>query len=103
MNRFGKKYISEIKTFFPFFCKTEKDYLKKLRANVYDFCAENNVSTMEELYHQYGLPIDIVRTYYSFIGIDGIIKRFKTIKQIISFAIVIVVILLVMFFIAYKM
>ncbi len=77
MNKICKIYTSEIKSFFPVFGKNEKAYFSKLTSNVDDFCNEEDINTKEDLYVQYGLPIDIVRNYYSFVGMDSMIRRIR--------------------------
>ena len=88
MNRLCKIYISEIKSFFPVFGKNEKAYFEKLKTNVDNFCDEADVSTIEELYIQYGFPMDVVSNYYSFVGMDSMIKRIR-LKKLINRAVII--------------
>ena len=77
VNKICKTYISEVKAFFPILGKDERSYISKLRTNVDDFCDEANISTKEELYKQYGMPIDVVHEYYSSVDTEIIIKRIK--------------------------
>lgn len=82
MNKKCKTYISEVKAFFPILGKDERTYISKLRTNVDDFCDEANISTKEELYKQYGMPIDVVHDYYSSADTESIIKRIQLTKYI---------------------
>ena len=82
MNKICKTYISEVKAFFPILGKDEKAYISKLKTNVDNFCDEANISTKEELYKQYGMPIDVVHEYYSSIDTESIIKRIRLTKYI---------------------
>ena len=90
-----KQYISEVKTFFPIIGKDERDYISKLKTNVDDFCDEANISTKEELYKQYGMPIDVVHDYYSSADAESIIKRIRLTKYITRAIIVLLFLALV--------
>ena len=43
MNKICKEYISEIKALFPIKRKPEKDYIKKIAADVADYCEDDIV------------------------------------------------------------
>lgn len=95
MNKVCKSYISDVKAFFPILGKDERSYISKLRTNVDNFCDEANISTKEELYKQYGMPIDVVHEYYSSVDTENIIKRIwlttfikRTIAVIVIFALI---------------
>ena len=95
MNIICKTYISEVKAFFPILGKDERSYISKLRTNVDDFCDEAHISTKEELYKQYGMPIDIVHEYYSSVDTDKIISRIflsKWIKRCLVIILILTVI-----------
>lgn len=92
MNKICKEYISEIKALFPIKRKPEKDYIKKIAADVADYCEEANVTSKQELYDNYGKPNDVVNNYFATVDTEYIVKEIKTTKFIKS-AIAIIIIL----------
>lgn len=92
MNKICKEYISEIKALFPIKRKPEKDYIKKIAADVADYCEEANVTSKQELYDNYGRPNDVVNNYFATVDTEYIVKEIKTTKFIKS-AIAIIIIL----------
>lgn len=70
-----KEYIREIKSLFPFKTKKERQYIKDLYCDVEEFCENEDVSSKQQLYEQYGNPIDVVAEYFSVNGMDYVIKK----------------------------
>lgn len=94
----SKKYINDVKVLFPVIRKKEKVYLQHMRQNIDDYCENEIVSSMEELYEEFGKPQDIVYNYYSiidteqlflFIRLRRILKYFLTFVSCIIFAVTI--------------
>ena len=92
MNKICKEYISEIKALFPIKRKPEKEYIKKIAADVADYCEEANVTSKQELYDNYGRPNDVVNNYFATVDTEYVVKEIKTTKFIKS-AIAIIIIL----------
>lgn len=90
MNNLCKQYIKNAKTLFPIIGKTEKEYLKKLELNVQDYCEESSVSSIEELYRDFGSPSEVVNSYFSSVKLDYMLKRINISKKIKVFLVVIV-------------
>lgn len=84
MNKFGKEYISEIRTLFPIKTKKEKAYLKKLEIDINDYCEETGVTSKQEVYDNYGKPFDVVNSYFSSVETEYIVRRLKISKYIKS-------------------
>ena len=82
MNNLCKQYIKNAKTLFPIIGKTEKEYLKKLELNVQDYCEESSVSSIEELYRDFGSPSEVVNSYFSSVDLDYLLKRISISKKI---------------------
>lgn len=82
MNKICKEYISEIKSLFPMNRRMEKTYLKKMTTDVADFCEENNIATIEELYQNYGTPEDVVHNYVSALNRKDLINHINTAKLV---------------------
>ena len=77
MNKICKEYMGEIKTLFPIKKKSEKAYLRKLTADVEDYCEEANVTTKQELYDNYGMPYEVVSNYLSTVDNDHLVKLLR--------------------------
>lgn len=82
MNKICKEYISEIKSLFPMNRRMEKTYLKKMTTDVADFCEENNIATIEELYQNYGTPEDVVHNYVSALNRKDLVNHINTAKLV---------------------
>lgn len=97
-NNYSQKYINNVKALFPITRKEERNYLRQMKQNIDDYCAESAVSSMEELYLEFGKPQDVVHDYYSmvdiiplftYIRLRRIIKYFLTFFCVIIFVIAI--------------
>lgn len=82
MNKIGKEYISEIKTLFPIKSKKEKAYLKNLAIDVNSYCEEAGIISKQELYDNYGKPMEVVNAYFSTADVEYVVKRVKIAKYI---------------------
>lgn len=91
MDSLAKQYIKNAKALFPLMGKDEKQYFKKLQINIEDYCETKSVSSIEELYNDFGSPIDIVNTYFSSSKIDYILNQIRRTKIIKTTLIVLIV------------
>ena len=82
MNRLCKQYISQVKLLLPTFGKSEKNYLTTLTSNLEDFCEDTSPQTMDDLYKEFGSPVDTVNSYISTLPTETLIKRIRTSKYI---------------------
>ncbi len=82
MNKVCREYISGVKSFFPVIRKKEKKYLATLKTEVEDFCLENNILTLEELYKTYKSPADAAAEYYALAEPSDIIRQIEIRKWI---------------------
>ena len=85
MNRLCKQYISQVKLLLPTIGKSEKNYLTTLTSNLEDFCEDTSPQTMDDLYKEFGSPVDTVDTVNSYISTlptETLIKRIRTSKYI---------------------
>lgn len=97
MNKLSKQYIANVKSLFPIMGKTEKDYIHSLSVDVEEYCSEENVQTIQELYEHYGLPNDVVNTYFSISDTQTIIKKIQTSKWIKRISVMIIIIVALAF------
>lgn len=77
MNKICHKYIMNIKALFPYIGKYERNYLKKLELNVLDYYEESGITSIEELYNNFGTPADIVHEYYTSIDTPVLLRQIK--------------------------
>ena len=82
MNRLCKHYISQVKLLLPTIGKSEKNYLTTLTSNLEDFCEDTSPQTMDDLYKEFGSPVDTVNSYISTLPTETLIKRIRTSKYI---------------------
>lgn len=59
-----KQYQKELRKQFPILRKTEKAYLKNLEMNLIDFYEDQSITSIEEIYREFGSPQEAVQTYY---------------------------------------
>lgn len=95
MDNLAKQFTKNVKAFFPIVGKAEKEYLKKLELNLEDYCEEKQVSSLEELYKDFGTPSDVVHSYYSSVNIDYILKRLRLTKIIKTCLVTLIIAILV--------
>lgn len=96
MNKLCKEYINEIKAMFPVKGIEERKYIKNLSKDIEDYCEEADATTKEELYKNYGNPVDVVAEYFSATGVPYVIKKLKISKYIKSLIAVIIAVILVL-------
>ena len=96
MNKLCKEYIKEVKAMFPVKGKKERKYIKQLNKDIEDYCEESNATTKEELYENYGNPVDVVAEYFSAIGAPYVIKKIRISKYIKALIAVIIAVILVL-------
>ena len=82
MNRLCKQYISQVKLLLPTIGKSEKNYLTTLTSNLENFCEDTSPQTMDDLYKEFGSPVDTVNSYISTLPTETLIKRIRTSKYI---------------------
>lgn len=95
MNKQCKEYIKEVKSMFPVKGTQERKYIKNLNKDITDYCEEANTTTKDELYENYGNPIDIVSEYFSATGTSYVIKKIRFGKYIKALIAVIIALALI--------
>lgn len=95
MNKQCKEYINEVKSMFPVKGIQERKYIKNLKKDIEDYCEEANTTTKDDLYENYGNPIDIVSEYFSATGTSYVIKKIRFGKYIRTLIAVIIALVLI--------
>ena len=88
-NSLSQKYVQEVKMLFPILRKEEKDYLKKMKQNLDDYCENIPIQSIEDLYNEFGKPQDVVYDYFSITDIASLISSIhiqKIMRRVICFA-----------------
>lgn len=78
MKTLCQEYISNVKSFFPIINKEERIFLANLTDTVNNFCEEEDINTITDLYNKFGLPNEVVNSYYSSQDIKHILKNINT-------------------------
>lgn len=69
------KYIREINSNIICDYKTRKKYIGDIKASVYDYIEENNVTGADEIYKHFGTPQEISKAFFENADIKKIKKR----------------------------
>ena len=84
MDTICREYIKQTQMLFPIIRKKERIYLKSLYNDLIEYCDINKISNLQELFHEYGPPAQIVQEYLSSLNeadLKNCLKR-KHIKKI---------------------
>lgn len=60
----------------------ERQYIKSLKMDIADYCMEENISSLEQLYKRYGMPYEVANEYLSTLDVDVMAKRIRCGKWI---------------------
>lgn len=82
MDKIAKRYTQNAKSFFPIYTSKEKAYIRNLELNIQDYCEDNNIVSLEELYQKYGSPSDVAHTYFTNCDSEYIFKKLHSAKII---------------------
>ena len=85
MDTICREYIKQTQMLFPIIRKKERIYLKSLYNDLIEYCDINKISNLQELFHEYGPPAQIVQEYLSSLNeadLKNCLKR-KHIKKIL--------------------
>lgn len=63
MDTICREYIKQTQMLFPIIRKKERIYLKSLYNDLIEYCDINKISNLQELFHEYGSPAQIVQEY----------------------------------------
>ena len=77
MNNICKQYMKQVRILFPIMGKSEKAYIRNLTSSLEDFCEEESIRSLDELYTQFGDPKDTLNNYFSSLDTTDIIKRIR--------------------------
>lgn len=95
MNKLCLKYVGQVKAMFPILGKDERKYIKTLKVTLEDYLENTTVTSIKDIYNEFGNPQDIVNEYYNTVDIEKIVNRIKISKYIKFFIGFIVLCLLI--------
>ena len=76
------KYYNDIKRAFPIKGKQEREYLKEIKEQIYEYEIDHEHCTYQELTDEFGIPNDIVESYLNEMHSGTIAKKLNTMKMI---------------------
>lgn len=65
MNKYCKKYLSQIKHSFPSRGRRVRQYIALIAESVENYCSDNEPDSMDMLYERFGKPDSFVKEYYN--------------------------------------
>lgn len=101
MNTICKQYIKNAKSFFPNIGKEERKYLKNLELTISEYCEEQSISSLEELYKDVGMPFEVVNNYYENINVNHILHQINR-KKIIRLSLLAIIFSLLLALLGYS-
>lgn len=82
MNLLCRKYLSEVRSFFPIMGSNERKYLDNLAKTVEDYCETENASSLNDIYKDFGEPHVIIASYLETVDTSLLIKKIQLSKWI---------------------
>ena len=78
-HKLRRKYMSEIKAFFPIIKKDERKFLKMISGSVDEYCSDNPDASIQDLYEHFGSPQETINSYMT-TTLDSLKPYFKKVK-----------------------
>lgn len=95
-----RRYIRDIRNFFPIFRKQERRFLNSFRKNVLETCSENSCLTQQVLHDTFGFPQNVACDYIKEISPDILIPAIQKrilIRRIFRIAAAILLTVIILF------
>ena len=83
-NKLRRKYMSQVKAFFPVKAKNERKFLKIISNSVDDYCTEHSDANIQDIYEQFGSPQETINNYIM-TTTDSLKPYFKKVKRARTF------------------
>lgn len=83
-NKLRRKYMSQVKAFFPVKTKNERKFLKIISNSVDDYCTEHSDVNIQDIYEQFGSPQETINNYIM-TTTDSLKPYFKKVKRARTF------------------
>lgn len=92
-----KKYLRNCRRLFPIYGSYERQFMKKLKAQIENYLEDTTDASYNDIVAQFGSPTEVVISYYENVDEDALLKKANFIKQLRFFFIGILTILIVFF------
>ena len=83
-NKLRRKYMSQVKAFFPVKAKNERKFLKIISNSVDDYCTEHSDANIQDIYEQFVSPQETINNYIM-TTTDSLKPYFKKVKRARTF------------------
>lgn len=83
-NKLRRKYMSQVKAFFPVKAKNERKFLKIISNSVDDYCTKHSDANIQDIYEQFGSPQETINNYIM-TTTDSLKPYFKKVKRARTF------------------
>lgn len=83
-NKLRRKYMSQVKAFFPVKAKNERKFLKIISNSVDDYCTEHSDANIQDIYEQFASPQETINNYIM-TTTDSLKPYFKKVKRARTF------------------
>lgn len=83
-NKLRRKYMSQVKAFFPVKAKNERKFLKIISNSVDDYCTEHSDANIQDIYEQFDSPQETINNYIM-TTTDSLKPYFKKVKRARTF------------------
>lgn len=90
-----KQYLKECKSLLPTYGKDEKIFMNRIQNDILSYSLENEKITYELIVNEFGIPHDLVNSYYEDIDINKLYKKIQTKKIFKNFLICFLITLLI--------
>lgn len=91
-HKLAKKYVKQLKLYFPYKGKQERLFIKRLQQNIKEYQDDFPDASFEDLVSQFGNPKEICVNYYYELDNYNLIKKLKFKKHICYLSIIIMMI-----------
>lgn len=92
-----KKYLRNCRRLFPIYGSYERQFMKKLKAQIENYLEDTTDASYDDIVAQFGSPTEVVISYYENVDEDALLKKANFVKQLRFFFIGLLVILIVFF------
>ncbi len=87
-NKFTRQYINSIKLLLPLYGSEERTFLNSLDNHINIFFRDRKISSVNELYDEFGYPQEVVHNYLSSIDTEDLVPKITKFRSTKNAAII---------------
>ena len=87
-NKFTRQYINSIKLLLPLYGSEERTFLNSLNNYINVFFRDRKISSVNELYDEFGYPQEVVHNYLSSIDTEDLVPKITKFRSTKNAAII---------------